>query len=358
MCSDRSVVRRAAIAALLVLTPLALVGCGKKGDPVPPARAIPQTVTDLALRQRGDRVLLEFTHPKTTAAGLPLTGLASVTLLELTKPAPTEGQPVAVVPAELAGARPIVELTGPTLSDAFVGDRVRIETALPSPSPEPPVARVYAVRVRAIEGELSDFSNAVTLVTKPAPEAPADLEASAEKAGVALRWSASTGASAGYAVYRRAAESTDWGAPLAIVPAEATWYTDRTARYGERYVFTVLALAQAEPAIESTPRAEREVDYRDRFAPETPTGLRAVALPGEVRLLWEASPDADTAGYLVERAVGAGDWVPVGKAAIAGLEHSETSPAGAGETVRYRVAAIDGEGNVSAPSAEAEVRLP
>jgi hypothetical protein len=358
MCSDRSVSRRAAAAALLVVTPLALAACGKKGDPVPPARAIPQTVSDLVLRQRGDQVLLEFTHPKTTAAGLPLSGLASVTLLELAKPAPPEGQPVAVLPAELVGARPIVELAGQALSEALVGDRVRVATALPAPPPEPPVARVYTVRMRAIEGELSDFSNAVTLVAKAAPEAPADLEARAEKAGVALRWSASPGATAGYAVYRRAAESTDWGSPVAIVPAEATWYTDRAARYGERYVYTVLALAQAEPAIESAPRAEREVDFRDRFAPETPTGLRAVALPGEVRLLWESSPDSDTAGYLVERAIGAGEWAPVGKAAIVGLEYSETAPAGAGETVRYRVAAIDGEGNVSAPSAEAEVRLP
>jgi hypothetical protein len=358
MCSERSVSRRAATAVLLVLTPLALAACGKKGDPVPPARAIPQTVTDLSLRQRGDRVLLEFTHPKTTAAGLPLTGLDSVTLLELTKPAPAEGQPVVVLPAELVGAQPVVELSGEALAAAFVGDRVRLEHALPSPAPDAPVARIYVARMRALAGELSAFSNSAALVPKPAPEAPADLEARAEKAGVALSWSASPGTPAGYAVYRRSAESIDWGAPVAIVPAAATWYTDAGARYGQRYVYTVLAMAQAEPPIESAPRAEREIDYRDRFAPETPAGLRAVALPREVRLLWEASPDADTAGYLVERAVGAGDWAPVGKAAIAGLEYTETAPAGSGDTVRYRVAAIDGEGNVSAPSAEAEVRLP
>lgn len=358
MFSDRSLSHRAATAALLVLTPLALAACGKKGDPVPPARAIPQTVSDLVLRQRGDRVLLEFTHPKTTAAGLPLSGLASVTLLELAKPAPPEGQPVAVLPAELVGAKPIVELTDQALTGAFVGDRVRVETALPSPPPEPPAARVYTVRMRAIEGELSDFSNVATLVPKPAPEAPADLEARAEKAGVALSWSASPGATAGYAVYRRSAESTDWGAPTAIVPPEATWYSDRTARYGERYVYTVLALAQAEPPIESAPRAEREIDYRDRFAPETPAGLRAVALPGEVRLLWEASPDADTAGYRLERAIGDGEWTAATAAPVTGLEHSDPSPAATGERVRYRVVAIDGEGNASAPSEEAEVRLP
>jgi fibronectin type 3 domain-containing protein/predicted small lipoprotein YifL len=346
------------MAAALLALPLALAACGKKGDPVPPARVVPQTVSDLALRQRGDRVLLEFTHPKTTAAGLPLAGLASVTLLELTRPVPPAGQPVTVLDAELAGAVPVVELAGESLAAALVGDRVRVETALPSPAPEPPVARVYAVRTRAIEGELSGFSNRVALVPEPAPPAPEDLEVRAEKSGVALSWTAPAGTVAGYAVYRRPADSADWGAPLAIVPAAATWFTDGTARYGARYVYTVLALARTEPPIESAPRAEREIDYRDRFPPEVPTGLRAVALPAAVRLLWEASPDIDLAGYQIERAVGAGEWAPVGKAAILGLEYSEAAPAASGETVRYRVVAIDREGNVSAPSAEAEVRLP
>jgi hypothetical protein len=281
-----------------------------------------------------------------------------VTLLELTKPAPPEAQPVTVLDAELAGAKPVVELAGESLGAAFVGDRVRLETPLPTPAPEPPVARVYVVRTKAIEGELSALSNRAILVPKPAPTAPESLEVRPEKAGVALSWTAVPGAAAGYAVYRRAADSADWSAPLAIVPAAATWYTDRAARYGERYVYTVLALAQTEPAIESTPRAEREIDYRDRFAPETPTGLRAVALPGEVRLLWEASPDADTAGYRLERAIGAGEWSAATAAPLTGLEHSDSAPAASGERVRYRVIAVDGEGNASPPSDEAEVRLP
>src|SRR5690606_20874749 len=272
-------------------------------------------------------------------------------------PAPPEGQPIVVLDAELVGAQPVVELTGESLGAAFVGDRVRVETTLPSPAPEPPVARIYTVRTRAIAGELSANSNRVILIPRAAPPAPENLEVAAEKAGVALSWAAVPGA-AGYAVYRRGAESADWGAPVAIVPVEATWYTDRAARYGERYVYTVLALAQVEPPIESAPRAEREIDYRDRFAPESPTGLRAVALPGEVRLLGEASADADTAGYRLERAVGSAEWAPATAALVTGLEHTDAAPAASGERVRYRVIAVDGEGNESLPSEEAEVTLP
>ena len=40
------------------------------------------------------------------------------------------------------------------------------------------------------------------------------------------------------------------------------------------------------------------------------------------------------------------------------LDSPAPEPAASGERVRYRVIAVDGEGNASPPSDEAEVRLP
>jgi len=353
MCSDRRL-RPAALAGLVLL---ALAGCGKKGDPLPPPRAVPAAVSDLALRQRGDRVLLEFGHPRTTVAGLPLPVIESVTLVELERPAPAAGQPLVVAPPELAGARTVAELAGAELAAAVVGDRVRIEVALPQPLPEPAVARAYAVRTKALDGVHSAFSNVAVLVPRPAPEAPGELEARPRKEGIEVRWQAVEGAAAGYALLRRAADRPGWGAPLALVEAGVTHWLDTGARYGERYVYTVLALAARAPDIESAPRAEREVDYQDRFAPAPPPALRALALPGQVRLLWEASPDADVAGYRLERAQAAGEFAAVGEGLLTSLEHADGGLAA--ETVfRYRVVAVDGAGNASEPSATAEVRTP
>jgi hypothetical protein len=374
MSSDRL---RAAAAATLLLPGLVLAAaCGKKGDPMPPPRKVAQPVADLAVRQRGDRLRFDFTHPKATVAGLPIEGIDAVTLFELERPAPAEGQPLQVAPQELAGARPVLEVAGAALGEAIVGDRVRLEVALPDPLPEPATARAYAVRTRVVGGEVSAPSNVAALVPRRPPGAPETLEVRPLADGVELRWSAVAEATAGYAVLRRAPERADWGAPLALVEPGATAYVDRGARYGERYVYSVVALAAREPAIESAPRAEREVDYQDRFAPAPPAGLRAVALPGEVRLVWEASPEPDLAGYRLERAAGsarsagaagsagsagsedsAGEFAPVVQTPIVGLEHTDAGRA-AGAVHRYRLRAVDRAGNVSEPGAPVEVRLP
>ena len=84
MCSDlrspapgaRPCSRLALLAAVLLL-PLAAVGCGKKGDPMPPPKIVPAPTKELTLAQRGLEVRLELPYPKTTAAGLALTGLAA-----------------------------------------------------------------------------------------------------------------------------------------------------------------------------------------------------------------------------------------------------------------------------------------
>jgi hypothetical protein len=283
--------------------------------------------------------------------------LESITLVELERPAPAAGQTLAVAAPELAGARPVVELAGAQLAGAIVGDRVRLEVALPQPLPEPVTARAYAVRTKATGGALSAFSNVAVLVPRSAPEAPAELEVLARKEGIEIRWRAVEAATAGYAVLRRAADRPGWGAPAALVEAGVTSWIDTGARYGERYVYTVLSLAARAPEVESAPRSEREIDYQDRFAPAPPPALRALALPGLVRLLWEASPDADVAGYRLEREGAAGEFAPVGEGLITSLEHADRGLAA--ETVfRYRVVAVDRAGNASEPSDTVEARTP
>ena len=76
----------ALLSAALVATLLPLAACGKKGDPMPAPRTIPQAATDLKVRQRGLEVVAEFGYPKATVAGLPLQGLDQVTLYALERP--------------------------------------------------------------------------------------------------------------------------------------------------------------------------------------------------------------------------------------------------------------------------------
>ena len=69
--------RELAVAAVAAGCLLA-AACGKKGNPLPPMRIIPNATTDLKVAQRGNQLVLRFAYPQTTTAGAKLPGLAAV----------------------------------------------------------------------------------------------------------------------------------------------------------------------------------------------------------------------------------------------------------------------------------------
>ena len=353
MCSDRS--RLAAGVALA----LALVAaCGKQGDPQPRPRNIPQPANNLELRLRGDRVLVSFAYPAATVAGLPLDGLESATVYEVVQPLAAGAAPPALAAADLdVAARPVLELAGRDLADAVVGGRILAEVALPAGAVGAAEARVYAARTKALRGELSPWSNAVALHPIAAPAAPADLEVEARKDGVALRWTPVAGG-LGSVVLRREAVEPRWSPPLATLRPETGEFLDRGALYGSRYVYTVLTLGAVSPPVESAPRVEREVDHRDIFAPESPSGLRGLVAGGRVRLIWDASPDIDVAGYLVERSADGGEYARLTSAPLAGLEYADAAPPAGAARLAYRVVAVDRAGNAAPPTSPVELDAP
>lgn len=363
--------RRVALLAPGALLLLLSLACGKKGDPMPAPRTIPQAIGDLAVRQRGFEVVVEMTHPKSTVAGLALPGLDEVVLFELLRPAPAPatGAPTTPAPApslpdrrefELA-AQPLLRIGGAELASAISGDRITLRFRLPEPLPAAAPQRFYGVRTHASGGETSDLSNLVALLPREVPSPPADFRVVPQKSGIELSWPAAAstpGALAGYNVYRRAAELTGYGPALVQVPANESSSVDRTAVYGRRYIYSVTAVAARDPLVESALSVEREVAYDDRFAPVAPAGLTALPAPGEVRLVWEAVAETDVAGYVVERAEpGSDDFHRVGPETVSALELVDRGLA-SGFTFRYRIAAIDRSGNLGDFSRPIEARVP
>ena len=498
--------RRRVAVALAVVSLVA--ACGKKGDPTPRPRPIPQPAKDLALVQRGHDVLLQFSYPATTLAGLPLQGLESATVYTMTRPAPMAGRSLTITDADLdAQAKPALELTGADLTAAIAGSQIRVKlpladsafegelppppapaattpatpapgtptpatpggtapaplgatptatpapgaaastpataapttpppgpltglgglenvspdsttaapsTPLPAPTPEAPTAPasatppaapatppvsaapappatttaaaptpsaspaapgsgaattgttaapagpvyrsaiVYAVRTKSLKGEESPWSNSLVLVPQEPPPTPVDQVAKALENGIDLTWTASAGAKT-YGLLRRLATMPEWGAPLGTVGGDATHYLDATAVYGNRYVYSVVAMAAVDPPIESVPAVELEVDYRDVFPPTMPTELHAIVLAGKVRLIWNASTSKDVAGYWVERAGADGKFQRLTAAPVTDLETTDTA-APRGVTSTYHVVAVDAAGNLSTPSAPAQAQ--
>jgi len=290
-------------------------------------------------------------------AGLPLSGIDAAVIYEVRRPIPVTTPIPKIAVADLeAVALPAVPLDGEALPAAVHGDRVRATYRLPPEAIESGETSYFSVRTRSLAGEVSAWSNAAAIRLGAAPPAPATLEVNDLKNGVKLAWTAVEGA-LGYVVLRRDAADPSWGPPIASLPAEAIDHVDRSALYGTRYVYSVLTLGPGEPPIQSAPRIERELDYQDRFAPATPTALRAVALAGEVRVVWDPSPDADLAGYFVERSVDGGEFERLTAVPVDAPEYTDRS-APAGARIDYRVLAMDQIGNTSKRTEPAGVRTP
>jgi hypothetical protein len=212
------------------------------------------------------------------------------------------------------------------------------------------------VRTKEIRGLASPWSNVVGIVPRVTPPPPGALAVTPKKQGVELTWTEAAGAF-GYSVLRRDATDPSWGAPLATLPATAVDFVDRGALYGSRYVYTVVSLAQLTPPIEGAPQSAREVDYRDVFPPEPPTELRALLLGNQVRLVWEASPDADLRGYRVQRAVAGGEFTSVVGGYATGSDLTDPSPP-PHSVLRYRLIAVDQAGNSAPPTEPVELTVP
>ncbi len=350
-----------ALVALAVL----LVGCGKKGDPEPPPRIIPNATTELTVSQRGEQLVFRFPYPETLTSGARLPGLAAVEVWEMTRPIRGDervdpASPPVVDPREFAAAsRQLVTLTGAELQSAVEGGRVVVRLPLPPPAAAPAtaegtaVAQVYAVRSVAEGGEEpSGWSNLVVVVPRPPVPAPTGTSVEPQAAGVEVTWESPADGIAGFLVYRRQAASRTWGAPLAELPPDSRRYLDTSARYGERYIYSVAALASKQPLVESALGAEHEVDYADRFAPAPPADLVALPETGGARLVWEPSSDADATGYHVYRADPGADFRRLTEQPTTELRYNDTGLT-PGLVFRYRVTAVDGAGN-EGPPAEAE----
>lgn len=345
------------VCLFLVACGLFLVACGNQGDPAPPLRSVPAPTSDLKIRQQGNRLLLDFTFPQTTPAGMALGGVTSVEVWEAVQPAPREGKP-APIDARVfqSAATQKLKLEQADVGPATFGNRILIPLPLPEPAPATPETRYYAVRTTGPTGDRSDFSNQVAIVPGTPPSAPERLSVTARPDGVLVEWSGTEGA-ANYNVYRRGADERSLGQPIhSAGPQERSWL-DNTARMGQSYIYGVTAVMGQDPLVESTVASEQEVRYQDRFPPPPPLELVALAEGGRVRLVWRATEAEDLAGYYVYRRGAEGDFERITPQPLQETELVDpgVSP---GQTYSYRVTAVDQLGNESGPGAEVRASVP
>ncbi len=382
------------------------LGCGHKAPPFPPPLENPARTADLSIQQRGQAAVLSFTYPQTTIAGGLLEQLERVEVYrtkksvaavvggeapdegteatepdegtEATEPdegaeatEPSEG-PESALPAQplevLAAADPAEFVATAQLVDSFDdaaieqathGGKLTFRIALDQAGHEE-TAHTFAVKTYASEKLVSAFSNLVTLVQRVPPPPPTDFQLTAEADGIKLAWATvedPENAPIAIRIYRRPTQSRLYGQPLARLEGSAGEYLDRSAVFGERYIYAVTALGHETPIVESFFGGEREIDYADRFAPAPPTKLIALAEAGRVRLLWNASMEDDVVGYVVFRRQAGTKFRQLTDQPILDVEYSDRTVE-AGTTYDYRIAAVDRVGNQSEQSVSVVARVP
>lgn len=400
-----------------VLLVAALVSaCGRKEPPKPPPSKIPAPIADLEIQQRGQEIILAMSYPSVTLSGLPIAELQAIEIWQMSRfissfaeptdsgleaagsetQAPVDEEPAVEEPAveaeaeepeaslfslptTLAGdeeegpseslidikgrdfaavARLTWALQGADIDSAVVGDRLIIKIPLEEviTGGDEEEILVFAARSLADKKRASPFSNLVKLFPRTPPVAPAGLSVEPTPNGVQVDWEINDEA-LGYRVYRRNAKVRDYAEPLYKAREGLSSYIDRTAIFGDRYIYTVTSVGNLEPVVESAIAAEHEVNYKDRFPPAMPTEIVALPETGRVRLLWQASSSTDTQGYWIYRQDPGGSFQAVNAELVVGSEYLDRDLA-SGLTYRYYILAVDAKGNLSEASAEVEVRVP
>ncbi|MEL7061074.1 MAG: fibronectin type III domain-containing protein [Acidobacteriota bacterium] len=362
MCSEPTASVRPpgrALCLLLVLAAaFALSACGKKGPPLPPLRNVPLTTDDLEVRQEGRLVLIDLTYPTTTISGLPLDGIDGIELWSYTRPMPSLDDPLPQLDRREfeAAAEELLVLRGSELESSIVGNKVQLRIPVEELTDDDPSATILAVRT--VKGvELSDFSNLRAVIAREPPEPPTGLTVEAKPPGVLLTWEAAEDP-ARFDIFRRRSSERGYGAAIRRLNGAERRLLDRSASFGERYIYTVRAVAGTEEAtVSSDPAGEVEIEYRDLFAPPLPRNFVALPERGQVRLRWDPSAAPDVLGYiLLRRDPGRTDFAAIVDAPIEAEEYLDRG-LGSGLTFAYRIQAVDTNGNTSGESRPIEATV-
>jgi len=207
-------------------------------------------------------------------------------------------------------------------------------------------------RVTAVDHSGNVSSATTVSATRPAgpavvPAAPAGLAVKLSSAGVpTVSWSATPGAT-GYVLSRGAAASGPW-VRVPTSSATATSAVDAAAPAGATSWWSVVATNAAGQGPATVVSAAVPGDTTPPRAPSSPKVV--VLATGGVTVSWTGGGEADLAGYTVTRRNGDEVYVPHLPASGQGVlvASTFTDPTVAeGDTVYYRVRAVDRSGNAS-----------
>jgi hypothetical protein len=384
---------------LAIILNLLLIGCAVPGEPGPRRPLTPEPVRDLAGRQQGDAVVLNFTLPRNSTDQRPLAESPTIDIYRSPlMPAASPGTPVA---AGQSGTSPPSKRSPATASapqfrliHTIPGDsadtyehngRVEFHDSLDRGDLErsPGGSLLYQVRTRLSVKHASAPSNSLTLRVYPAPPPVATVQFAVTQDAILLSWTppstaaGSAAAIVGYRVYRAevdpasaAAAAADpekaklRTAPELIAPVPQPSYRDEHFEFDRTYLYIVRSFAQSGADTVESSDSTVMVSAKDVFPPAAPQGLEIIvtpatpAAPASIELVWAISPEPDFAGYEVyrgEQQEGMEQRLNPDLLPAPTFRDMTVAP---GRQYFYRVRAVDRAGNESPFSAPVAGRVP
>lgn len=328
-------------AAVLVV----LAGCGRKSEPLPPLIEVPETTSDLAVRQEGGEAVLTWSFPQLTRAGRRLVDLARVEVWRLDVPAGQEQVGAGAAGVELrrqlmlSRGRLIARLEGRDLEAATRGALIEVRDALP-PAPPGQVAPTfwYAVRSRRRDGTPSALSNIATWEVKMIPPAVQGLVATPTASGISLTWQEVPEAT--YEVERIGLKAAAWQAVSTSTLPQPS-FVDATAALSATWRYRVRAISQG---VWGPASPEVRVAYPDIYPPAPVTNLVCLPEGNVVHLRWDPLAEPKVL-YRVFRRRGE-VWLHLIDDGREPRFSDTEPPAGDAE---YAVKSVDASGNESDP---------
>lgn len=328
------------IVCLSLCAALALVSCGKKGNPVPIAVVKAGIIADLKAEVKDAVVFLSFTPPQ-----------------QIEPKKKGDEQVVRVA------AFKVYKGCGSCL-----GDLQPFKTIVLNEKKEYTIAgnrlyfydndvmdgndyayRVYPVTVK---GTMGEASNAAVIQWKQPPGPPGPVKVEVGDSRIELKWTKQEGYL--YNVYRYDNDGRYPVLPLNPRPIPTPLYMDSGLTNGQTYVYEVRQVRERDPGIEGE-GTKVSATPMDKTPPGIPMLVKAEKKGNAIVITWEANTEPDLAGYNVYRIMGSRP-VKVNASPVKENKYTDTQ-APDYRFIAYHVTAVDTAGNESGPSQEAIIML-
>lgn len=341
----------------LIIASLAvfIVGCGKRGVPIPPRERIQQTV-QITGYQQGSKIVLNWKMPARNAEARSLLNIARADVYRLIEPADSFN---VLTEEEFADRSEIVSTVNFDSSNFgaktfTIADEIRFG--------DRPILVRYAVRLVNGSGQKSGFSNILSIEpSSRVANVAENLSAAASQSAIELSWNSPStnidGSSPdnliGYNIYRKDGKGNF--RKMNDSEISELQFEDEAFEFGESYAYFVRAVSSIAggKSVESIDSVVVDIVPQDTFPPAAPDAVTVAASPNEISIFFASNLENDIAGYVVyrstDREAALETWIPMNEELLKTNTYRDDRVE-TGKTYFYFVIAIDTRGNKSVAS--------